>query len=229
MRNRYSFVGLKPDLIWRSRGGEAEINRRARVDRNAFEPCPGHPLDSLRALVKECRFALPPGLPPMASGLFGYMGYDMVRQMERLPDKNPDVLGVPDAIFLRPTAVAVFDSLEDSVTLITPAWPGVEADVSRHREHAGHASRLPSSCSSTARALRAHTSERCVPFLHGDVVAQRAHAGELAVDAGELSRGAGHVPVHDDGVERVVGGCGPWRVSPSEARRCATRPSTPAA
>ena len=123
VRNRYSFVGLKPDLIWRSRGGKAEINRRARVDRNAFEPCPGHPLDSLRALVKECRFALPPGLPPMASGLFGYMGYDMVRQMERLPDKNPDVLGIPDAIFLRPTAVAVFDSLEDSVRLITPAWP----------------------------------------------------------------------------------------------------------
>ncbi|HKO09215.1 MAG TPA: anthranilate synthase component I, partial [Alphaproteobacteria bacterium] len=119
VRNRYSFVGLKPDLIWRCRGAEAEINRRARIERNDFEPCAGHPLDSLRALVSECRFALPPDLPPMAAGLFGYMGYDMVRQMERLPDKNPDVLGIPDAIFLRPTAVAVFDSLDDTVTLIT--------------------------------------------------------------------------------------------------------------
>src|SRR5579885_285279 len=92
VRNRYSFVGLKPDLIWRCRAGRAEINRRARVEADAFEPCPEKPLDSLRALVKECRFALPPALPPMASGLFGYMSYDMVRQMERLPDKNPDVI-----------------------------------------------------------------------------------------------------------------------------------------
>jgi anthranilate synthase component I len=129
VRNRYSFVGLKPDLIWRCRGERAEINRRARVDAARFEPCPGHPLEALRALVDECRFALPAGLPPMASGLFGYMGYDVVRQMERLPDHNADLLGIPDAIFLRPTVVAVFDSLEDTVTLFTPVWPapGVEA------------------------------------------------------------------------------------------------------
>jgi len=137
VRNRYSFVGLKPDLIWRCRGAEAEINRRARIDRNEFEPCAGHPLDSLRALVSECQFALPPDLPPMAAGLFGYMGYDMVRQMERLPDKNPDVLGIPDAIFLRPTAVAVFDSLDDTVTLITPAWPAAGVSAERAYDLAG--------------------------------------------------------------------------------------------
>ena len=38
-----------------------------------------------------------PGLPPIATGLFGYLGYDMVRLMERLPAKNPDVIGIPDA------------------------------------------------------------------------------------------------------------------------------------
>jgi anthranilate synthase component I len=139
VRNRYSFVGLKPDLIWRCTRDKVEINRRARVDANAFEPCPQHPLDSLRALIQECRFELPGNLPPMASGLFGYMGYDMVRQMERLPDANPDVLGIPDAVFLRPTIVAVFDSLEDSVTIFTPVWPekGVSAergfDLARER------------------------------------------------------------------------------------------------
>ncbi|HEY6335996.1 MAG TPA: anthranilate synthase component I, partial [Alphaproteobacteria bacterium] len=130
-RNRYSFVGLKPDLIWRCVHGKAEINRRARVDANAFEPCADHPLGSLRALIEECRFELPAKLPPMASGLFGYMGYDMVRQMERLPDANPDVLGIPDAVFLRPTIVAVFDSLEDSVTLFTPVWPEKGVSVER--------------------------------------------------------------------------------------------------
>jgi anthranilate synthase component 1 len=139
VRNRYSFVGLKPDLIWRCRAGRAEINRRARIDPDAFTAANEPPLDSLRRLVAECRFELAPGLPPMASGLFGYMGYDMVRQMETLPDGNPDLLGLPEAVFLRPTVVAVFDSLEDRVTLFTPVWPeeGVSAkrayDLARER------------------------------------------------------------------------------------------------
>jgi anthranilate synthase component 1 len=123
VRGRYSFIGLKPDLIWRCRGDTAEINRRARVDAQAFEPCPGHALESLRALVKECRIDIPEGLPPMASGLFGYLSYDTVRLMERLPDANPDVLKLPDSIFLRPTVIAVFDNVEDLVTVVTPVWP----------------------------------------------------------------------------------------------------------
>ena len=61
----------------------------------------------------------------MASGLVGYMSYDMVRLIEKLPDNNPDVIGVPDSIFLRPTVMAVFDSLEDTVTIISPVWPDI--------------------------------------------------------------------------------------------------------
>ncbi len=139
VRNRYSLIGLKPDLIWRSSGGRAEINRRARIDDEAFEPCPGAPLESLRSLIRESRIDLPDELPPMAAGLFGYMGYDMVRQMERIPDSNPDVLGVPEAMFLRPTVVAVFDNIEDTMTAITPVWPeaGLSAakayDIARAR------------------------------------------------------------------------------------------------
>src|SRR5205814_1556477 len=63
------------------------------------------------------------GLPPMASGLFGFLGYDMVRDMERLPDNNPDPIGLPDAIMVRPTLICIFDRLEDNVTLVTPVWP----------------------------------------------------------------------------------------------------------
>jgi anthranilate synthase component 1 len=65
----------------------------------------------------------------MAAGLYGYLGYDMVRLMERLPDENPDVLGVPDAILLRPTVVAIFDNVEDLVTVVTPAWPAPGVDA----------------------------------------------------------------------------------------------------
>jgi anthranilate synthase component 1 len=123
VRGRYSFIGLKPDLIWRCRGDTAEINRRARADAAAFEPCSGHALESLRQLVRECRIDIPEGLPPMASGLFGYLSYDTVRLMERLPDANPDVFKLPDSIFLRPTVIAVFDNVEDLVTVVTPVWP----------------------------------------------------------------------------------------------------------
>ena len=62
-------------------------------------------LASLRAVVAESRIELPLGLPPMSAGLFGYIGYDMVRLIERLPDANPDVLGLPDGMFLRPTVI----------------------------------------------------------------------------------------------------------------------------
>lgn len=127
IRGRYSFIGLKPDLVWRCFGNRAEINRRARTDPAAFEPCPiataSGTLASLRALVAESRIVLPPGLPPMAAGLVGYMGYDMVRLVEKLPDRNPDLLGLPEGMLMRPTVVAVFDSIEDTVTIITPVWP----------------------------------------------------------------------------------------------------------
>ena len=105
VRGRYSIIGFKPDVIWRCRQGQVEINRRARVDAHAFEPIEGRPLETLRTLIRECQMDLPHGLPPMASGLFGFLGYDMVRDMERLPDKNPDPIGLPDAIMVRPTLI----------------------------------------------------------------------------------------------------------------------------
>ncbi|MBT5659141.1 MAG: anthranilate synthase component I [Rhodospirillaceae bacterium] len=92
-------------------------------------------MESLRALIAECRIDIPAPLPPMAAGLFGYMGYDMVRQMESLPDNNPDPLDVPEGVFLRPTVMAVFDTIEDSVFVITPVWPqnGVSAQDAYNR------------------------------------------------------------------------------------------------
>jgi len=124
IRGRYSIIGMKPDLIWRCRGDRAEINRAARYDPDAFEPDPRDPLASLRAVMEESRIALPPGLPPMAAGLFGYLGYDMIRLVERLPGINPDPLGLPDALMLRPTVIAVLDGVKGQVTLVAPVWAG---------------------------------------------------------------------------------------------------------
>ena len=81
VRGRYSIIGLKPDLIWRCRGDIAEINRNALNDAGSFAPEAARPLESLRALTRQTRLSVPNGLPPMATGLFGYLGYDMARQV----------------------------------------------------------------------------------------------------------------------------------------------------
>lgn len=124
-RGRYSIIGLKPDLIWRCRDGKAEINRIARSDPDAFNPdkAADKPLLALRALVNACRVRLPPAVPPMAVGLYGYLGYDMVRLAERLGPAPPDPLQLPDAVLLRPTITAVFDNVRDEILVVTPVWP----------------------------------------------------------------------------------------------------------
>jgi len=128
-RGRYSIIGLKPDLIWRTRGDIAEVNRQALSGKDVFEPLPQKPLESLRALMAETKMALPDGLPPMAVGLFGYLGYDMARQVENLPNPPPDTLGLPDAILLRPTILAIFDSVKDEILIVTPVWPDKTVDA----------------------------------------------------------------------------------------------------
>lgn len=124
VRGRYSIVGMKPDLIWDCRGTESRLNRQARFDADAFEPLEGDPLETLRAVLAESRIDLPDDLPASAAGLFGYLGYDMIRLVEHLPNVNPDPLGLPDAMMLRPSVVAVLDGVKGEVTLVAPAWVG---------------------------------------------------------------------------------------------------------
>src|SRR6185295_2970626 len=123
VRGRYSIIGLEPDLIWRANGAKAEINRKARTKPEAFAPCPEQPLQALRALITESRIQLPDQLPPMAAGVFGYLGYDVVRLMEELPSANKDPIGIPDAVLVRPTLIVVFDAVKDSITVVTPVRP----------------------------------------------------------------------------------------------------------
>ncbi len=122
-RGRYSMIGLDPDVIFRASGARAEINRRANLDQDAFEPLDAPPLEALRALLAESRIDLPLGLPPMSAGVFGYLGYDMVRQMERLAPAKPDPIGVPEALMIRPTVMIVFDSVRDEMAIVTPIRP----------------------------------------------------------------------------------------------------------
>jgi anthranilate synthase component I len=124
-RGRYSIIGMEPDLVWRCRDGRAEVNRDVRSAPHAFVPEARPALDSLRATIAEARLDVPASLPPMAGGLVGYLGYDMVRQMERLPQKNVEELGVPEGLLLRPTLFAIFDNVNDELTLAAPVYPRV--------------------------------------------------------------------------------------------------------
>lgn len=122
-RGRYSILGFTPDAIWRCTDGKAEINRTAAEKPDAFVPCPEPALEALRAFLNESKLEIPPELPPMAAGVFGYLGYETVRLMERLADPKPNKLGMPDAVLLRPTVLVIFDAVRDSIAVITPVRP----------------------------------------------------------------------------------------------------------
>jgi anthranilate synthase component 1 len=129
VRGRYSVLGFAPDLIWRCVAEQAEIARVTDGVQGDFVGCAETSLDALAALIAQSQIELPDAVPPSAVGVFGYMSYDMVRLMERLPDANPDVIGIPDAVFIRPTVTAVFDNVADKITVVTPVWPDPEIDA----------------------------------------------------------------------------------------------------
>ena len=120
VRGRYSIIGLEPDVIFRIHDRRAEINRAARTKSEAFTAVAEPPLAALRSFIAESRIALPDVLPPMAAGVFGYLGYDIVRLVEDLPAPRHDLIGIPDAVLVRPTLMLVFDAVEDTMTVVTP-------------------------------------------------------------------------------------------------------------
>jgi anthranilate synthase component I len=125
---RYSILTLEPDVVWRCRGQAAETARGPAIARGDFSAEPQPTLDSLRSLIAASRFDLPADLPPMAAGLFGVFGYDMVRLLEPLGAANADPLDLPDAVMTRPGLVAIFDSVRREIVLISAAYPDTGAD-----------------------------------------------------------------------------------------------------
>lgn len=121
-RGRYSIIGIDPDLMWRCYGNRSEISTTSPFAEASFESAWDDSMSTLRKLVHEHRMDLPEGTPPMAAGLIGYMGYDMVKLMERLPDTKPDPIAIPDACFIRPRAQLIFDAVDGVVYIIAPVW-----------------------------------------------------------------------------------------------------------
>jgi len=177
VRGRYSFMGMKPDLIWECRGARARINRAARFDPDGWADAGDDPLASLRALIEESRIELPDGLPPMSAGLFGYLGYDMVRLVEHLPDVNPDPLGLPDAVMLRPSVVLVVDGVKGEVTVICPAWAG--SGLSARAAYAQAAERVMDAVRDLDRSPSMATRDLGQDTDPGEPVSNTSHARYL--------------------------------------------------
>ena len=151
VRGRYSIIGMKPDLIWQCHGTSSRINRAARFDSDAYEDQDGDPLNNLRALIAESRIDLPEDLPGASAGLFGYLGYDMIRLVEHLPDVPPDTLNLPDAVMQRPSVVAVLDGVKGEVIVVAPAW--VSSGQSARAAYAQAAERVMDAVRDLERAL----------------------------------------------------------------------------
>lgn len=177
VRGRYSIIGMKPDLIWKCQGETSAVNRAARYDADAYQPMEGNPLDALRALIAESKIDLPDDLPQAAAGLFGYLGYDTVRLVEHLPDVNPDPLGLPDAVMLRPSVVAVLDGVKGEVTVVSPAW--VNDGQSARAAYAQAAERVMDAVRDLERAMPRETRDLGEASVSDEPVSNFTHQAYL--------------------------------------------------
>jgi anthranilate synthase component 1 len=182
-RGRYSIIGLKPDLIWRCRDGRAEINETALEAPHLFVPdaLADQPLDSLKKLIRSVHMELPPELPPMSVALFGYLGYDLVRHMERLPAAPPDVLGLPEGIVMRPTVTAIFDNIRDEIILVTPVWPDRRIGAKAAFEHARE--RLETTVADIEKSLSVPVADVPAEMPGTAALSNTTHAEYLAMVA----------------------------------------------
>lgn len=131
-RGRYSVIALKPDLVWACHDGTVTLDMAPEDNDTSAVTCDKPALESLRTLIHETRLELPDGLPPMIAGLFGYLGYDMVRQMERLPNAPTDDLELPEAVLMRPGLFAVFDTVSDELILAASSARKAARQQERH-------------------------------------------------------------------------------------------------
>jgi anthranilate synthase component 1 len=111
---RYSFIGYRPRLVVRARGDKIELSRNSKQC-GLYQTSP---LDYLRTLMETFNAVPVPGLPRFFGGLVGYLSYDTVRFIEDLPTYKPDDVGMPDAAFMIPDQVMIYDNLTKTIKLV---------------------------------------------------------------------------------------------------------------
>jgi anthranilate synthase component 1 len=117
---RFSFIGYDPLVQFSSSGDTIEISRK-RAGITEEENFRGNPLVALKELIEELAVPEYDMLPRFCGGAVGFLGYDMVRFMEELPDDRPP-LDLPDSSFIIPKTVLVYDNLKQTVTVVCWIW-----------------------------------------------------------------------------------------------------------
>lgn len=125
--SRYSFVGVRSDAMLTEENGVAVWKGTPPAGAPSGMP----PLDALRIASAQLRSPKIPGLPPLTGGLVGYMGYDCVRSLEKLPNLASKDVQVPDLTFMLTSDLAVVDHTDGTITLIANAinWDGSDKNV----------------------------------------------------------------------------------------------------
>ena len=117
---RYSFLATQPSLVFESKDNTVTFTHFSSGYKNARSyQCLTTPVDELRKILSGFRFVPVKGLPRFCGGLVGYMGYDMVRFFEKIPDKNPDELGTPDCVFMLSETLAIFDHVNRKIKIVS--------------------------------------------------------------------------------------------------------------
>ena len=126
-KGRYSVIGLKPDLIWECKDNNCKI-----IDKNLKKKYYEKnitPLNSLRSLIKKNKLMIPNQIPSISSGLFGYMGYEMIQYFENVVLSKKDNLKLPDSIFIRPSMTLVFDNVNDKLFITRTVSPNEKSPI----------------------------------------------------------------------------------------------------
>jgi anthranilate synthase component 1 len=140
-------------------------------------------------VVARSRFDLPEAIPPMASGLFGAIGYDVIRLAEPIGEPNPDPLGLPDAVMTRPSIVAVFDAIAQEIVIATPVWP---SEITADKAYALARARLQAIEADLDRPLPAQSARtpRPAPKFEAPVTraayASTVGAAKAYIEAGDI-------------------------------------------
>ncbi|MGH9805560.1 MAG: anthranilate synthase component I [Candidatus Acidiferrales bacterium] len=128
---RYSFMGVRPDRRLHYRDGTADIVEGGRAENRA-----GSLFEELRRLTRRHRPVSWPGLPPLTSGAVGYLAYDVVRQLERLPERAADDLGLPEAQLMFFSRLVAFDHLRQQAILIANVFTEGAKDLRKEYNRA---------------------------------------------------------------------------------------------
>ncbi len=117
---RYSFIGSRPFLIFKSKGQRIEI-----IQGNESKIIQGNPFEILRCYYHRYKVDNPTTLP-FVGGAVGYFGYDLNQQIEKLPSLKPDDVKIPDCILGFYDSVIIFDHLENQVFIAAAGLPEKE-------------------------------------------------------------------------------------------------------